>query len=262
MTRNFPPLVAITIAAGSAYAMVNHGEAVLLVQDFENQFLAPSLDNPFGTDRFGRDVFVYALAGLGSSIRFAMMAIVFAAVVGITWGAAWRLQDSRPLGAMLGEVNAAFLSVPPLIVVLAILLVTGGERAWVSLLVGLLFAPYLARIIHRDLTDITNADYFIIERLFGLSFYNSFLRIALPRSVRVALPTLIVLTSDIVALDAALSFLGLSLQPPAAGIGQLLRQGITDVNQGWWICAGAALLLAVFVVDLNRYAFRLTASLR
>ena len=128
----------------------------------------------------------------------------------------------------------------------------------VAILVGLVFAPYLARLIYRDLTAITQSDYFLIERLFGHSYANSFVRIALPESLRASSPMIITLSADLIGLDAALSFLGLALHPPAPGIGQLVRQGLQDVYQGWWILTGAACLLAVIVIDLNRFAFALS----
>jgi peptide/nickel transport system permease protein len=261
VSKEAPPFFAIFIIAAALFVASFHGDEILLHRDFDKQFLSPSFTHPMGTDRFGRDVLLYAIAGLGYSIYFAFAAIVFAAVVGTALGTLWRLQAKTPVGLLIGEFVTATLSIPPLIIVLAILLVTAGDRLFVSVLVGVIFAPYIARLIHQDLTKITEADYFLVERLLGIPYYDSFIRIALPNSLRVAFPTLIALTADIVGLDAALSFLGFSLQPVAPGIGQLLRQGLADVHTAWWICTGPALLLGSFVIDLNRYSFQRTRSL-
>ena len=86
MSRWSVPVVAAPIMFASIAVALLHGDALMMQIEFDRQFLAPSLAHPFGTDRFGRDVLLFALAGLGYSVMFAGAALGCAAVIGTVWG--------------------------------------------------------------------------------------------------------------------------------------------------------------------------------
>lgn len=250
-------MVAFAMLALAVLILTTHGNALINEIDLSARFSPPSLDHPFGTERFGRDVVLLTMAGLASSFILALLAMAVAVLLGSLIGFLWWFCQSGPIGLAFRTLNGSLLSIPPLLLIAAFLLVSEGQRYAVAALVGFVFAPYLARIVYRELGRTVSRDFFLIERLFGISYFDSLMKIGLPKALQATLPAIIVLTADIVALDVALSFLGFSLRPVEPSLGDLIRQGFQDMQRGWWISIGPSILMAIVIIDLNWFSFTL-----
>ncbi|MGW9438076.1 ABC transporter permease [Streptomyces sp. NPDC055607] len=221
----------------------------------------PSLSHPFGTDDYGRDVFVRTLAGGRIDLSVAAVGVtvplVFGTVVGIVSGMLAGSWADR----VIMRVVDAILAFPFTILILALSVVIGpswhlwGLPAGVpSILVALFVTSWsvYARLARGETLSIRQRDFIVAARVTGLGRWTVIHRHVLPN----ALPaTLTYALSDVVlvvGVIAALPFLGAGVQPPTPEWGGIIYDGRSLLGQAPWIslCPGAVLVLTGLGVRL------------
>lgn len=209
-----------------------------------NRLQPPSLENPFGTDKTGRDMLSRVLAGayISFSITLAVlaMAATLGTAVGIVAGYAGGWVDEA-----LMRLTDMFLAFPALILAAAISATFGGTLTTTTLALGVVFWPWYARLVRSRVLSIKTEDFVTAYRCLGASHGRVMTRCILP----VVLPLVVVqATTDagLVMLSAAgLSFLGLGAQPPTPEWGSMIFSAMTHQPEHWWLAAFPGLGLAL-----------------
>jgi peptide/nickel transport system permease protein len=222
-----------------------------LAVDPNATFAAPSALHPMGTDNIGRDVWARFLYGGRISLQVGVIAMAIGSVLGtlagVTAGYYGGWVDS--ILSWLSEVLMAF---PGILLALAVMAVLGPGLMNVMIAVGISSIPSFMRIARSSVLQTRQLEYIEAARSIGCSDSRLLFRHILPNILR---PLVMLATLGIggAILDgAALSFLGLGAQPPAAEWGAMLSAGRGFLAQGWWISVfpGIGIFLAILGINL------------
>jgi peptide/nickel transport system permease protein len=215
-----------------------------------DQLQAPSLHHLFGTDELGRDVFSRVLVAAGVSLKVGLIAVgisLFAGVlIGLLAGYYGRFVDDALMRVM--DMLFAF---PAVLLAIAILAVLGPGVTNAMIAIGVVYIPIFARVTRAGVLAVREEVYVRAARSVGAGDLRIMASHVLPN---VAGP-IIVQTSLSLAFailsEAALSFLGLGVQPPAPSWGRMLFDGRDFVEQAWWMGLFPGLAIFVTVLSFN-----------
>ena len=220
-------------------------------QDLSHSLMAPSAEHWFGTDLQGRDIFSRVMVGTQISLSVGIIAVAFSLTIGVILGSIAGYKGGW-VDTVIMRVMDMMLAIPSILLAIAIMAALGPgiEKAVVA--IGLVSIPEYARIVRSEILAIKENDYVAAARVIGDSNFKIVFRHVLPN----ALPSIIVratLGISSAILDcAALGFLGLGVQPPAAEWGDMLGRGRNELFRAPWlmIFPGFAITLAVLAFNL------------
>ncbi len=225
-----------------------------LAIDPAQAFLSPRWGHPFGTDESGRDIYTRVVHGAAPSLVIGVAAtaigIVLALVLGLAAALGGRVVDFGV--SRLLEVLFAF---PGLLLALLVITVYGPGIVTSTIAVGLATAPGYARIIRSQTRSVASAPYIEAAVVLGRSRGRILVQHILPNAV---VPVFVLVTLGVgqaIVWAAALSYLGLGAEPPAAEWGAMLFAGKNYLATAWWMTffPGLAIVLsAVAATVLGR----------
>ncbi len=223
-----------------------------LATDYGAMLAAPNTQHWLGTDAHGRDVFSRLLYGSRTALLVGLGASVFGATLGAVIGVASAYFGGR-LDLILQRVMDVFLSLPLIILALAVVVILGTGALNVILAITIPMIPRCALVVRSSGLAIREMPYIDAARAAGFGHARIILRHMLPN---VMAPYLILLTAFLgqaILLEASLSFLGLGVQEPTAAWGLMLRGAAVEFAETapWMaIFPGLAISLAVFAFNL------------
>lgn len=220
-------------------------------------FFGGTWSHPLGTDNFGRDVLARLLAGGQVSLLLSFMAIVGAMIIGVGAGvvAGYVGGFSETILMRLVDVQLAF---PPFLLALSVL--AGLPPGLGPLLMVLVLSGWVAyaRLVRSEVLVLRRLQYVDAAIGLGASGWQLMIRHLLPNVASTVLVVSTLLLSQMIILQAGLSFLGLGVQPPAPSWGGALSDGLSYLTQAWWLATmpGLALMIVILLVNLLGDALR------
>ncbi len=215
---------------------------------------APNATYWFGTDRLGRDVLSRVIIGARDVLLVAPISAVIGVAVGTLLGLVMGYFRG-PTDDILSRVVEAFLSLPVAVVGLLALVVLGPSKLTVIAVVGLLFAPIVARTVRAAVMAERELDYVQAARLQGESPVYIMLREILPNVTGPIIVELTVRIGYAIFTIATLSFLGVGIQPPSPDWGLMISEEYSQIINGyWWPVVFPSLAIASLVVAVNLVA--------
>lgn len=210
----------------------------------------PSLQHPFGTDQFGRDVLSRVLTGAGSTLIIALGTILIGGTAGVLIGAVTGYFGGW-LDEVLMRINDAIAAFPSVLLALVIIAVTGTGTYKVMLALGIAFIPSFARIVRGEYLRLKEADYVVSARLIGVSTPRILFVHILPNTMPTLLSSLAIGFNNAVLAEAGLSYLGIGVQPPDASLGRMLSESQTYLASGPWCAIFPGLFLILLVLGVG-----------
>jgi peptide/nickel transport system permease protein len=241
-------LVVIVVVAVTAGWIAPYGVNKIDVSD---ALKPPSGAHWFGTDELGRDIFSRVLVATHASLQVAVASVAFAFVVGVTIGVISGYRGGL-LDTMLMRIVDVMFAFPVLLLALAIVAILAPGTATTILAIGIVYTPIFARVARASTLSVRVEPYVAVSRTLGTGHLYILARHVLPN---IAGP-LIVQTSLSLAFailsEAALSFLGLGIQPPEPSWGRMLFDAQGFVHRAWWMSVfpGAAIFVTVVAFNL------------
>lgn len=211
----------------------------------------PSGAHWFGTDELGRDVLSRVLTGLQASMTVAVVSVACAAVVGTALGVMAGYRGGW-LDTVVMRVVDVMFAFPVLLLAMAIVAVLGPGLATTIAAISVVYVPIFARVARASTLAVREEPYVAVSRTMGTGTAYILARHVLPNITG----PLIVQTSLSLAFailsEAALSFLGLGIQPPQPSLGRMIFDSQGFVTLAWWMAVfpGAAIVVIVLACNL------------
>jgi peptide/nickel transport system permease protein len=241
-------LAAVAIIAVAAQWIAPYGVNDV---DVPSALQGPSAQHWFGTDELGRDVLSRVLVAVQASMQVAVASVAFAVVVGVTVGVVAGYRGGWIDTVFMRVVDVMF-AFPVLLLALAIVAILGPGITTTMLAIGVVYTPIFARVARASTLSVRVEPYVAVSRTMGTGHGYILARHVLPN---IAGP-LIVQTSLSLAFailsEAALSFLGLGIQPPEPSLGRMIFDSQGFVTLAWWMAVfpGAAIFVIVLAFNL------------
>jgi peptide/nickel transport system permease protein len=209
-----------------------------------------SWDHPLGTDHLGRDSWARIVSGARISLIIAAGAVMVAGtigtVLGLVSGYAGGVTDDIIM--RLADIQLSF---SPILLLIAIIAVIGTSLLNIILVLGFVSWVQYARVVRGVTLSTKEETYIEAARSLGMRDFRIIWRHILPN----VLPTLLVIAavnaSQQILNEAALSFLGLGVQPPTPAWGSMLNEGQDYFQVAWWNAAAPGIAIVVAVLGIN-----------
>ncbi len=217
------------------------------VPNIAERFQPPSRLHPLGTDDLGRDLWARICFGGRTSLSIGFLVVVIAVLIG------------TPLGAIAGffggwvdevimRLTDIFLAFPSLLLAIAIAAALGPSFTNAMVAIALTWWPWYTRLVRAQTLSLRERTFIEAARGIGVKEGTIIFRHILPN---VMTPVLVQATMDIgsaILTGAAMSFIGLGVQPPTADWGQMVSVGrVYFINAPWFVTFPG---LAIFLVSL------------
>ncbi len=219
-----------------------------------------------GTDAIGRDVLVRTLDGLHTSEQSALLATVFATIIGVALGGLAGYRGGW-FDATMMRITDLFGVFPALMLLLAIYTYFEPVTVWKATAV---FSLYLwvpvARVVRAEIASLRTREFVQASLSLGASDRRIFFRHLLPNGSGTIIIAATSLLGQVFILEATLEFFGLGVPSEISPtLGNLIGDGQRNVfalGQGWWPWAGPATLLLLILVCVNLLGDGLADALR
>ncbi|MCT2582095.1 ABC transporter permease [Actinophytocola gossypii] len=212
---------------------------------------APTLGHWFGTDWLGRDVLARVLAGLRLSLVVGTSAAVLSALIALVLASAATVGGPR-VDAVVGWLVDLFLALPHLVLLILLAFALGGGTEAVIVAVAVTHWPTLTRVLRGRAKEVVAADFVSVSAHLGRGRWWIARRHVTGHLAGQFLVGLVLLFPHAILHEAALSFLGLGVDPAEPSIGVLLAESMRYLSAGaWWLAVlpGLCLLVVVKAVD-------------
>ena len=203
-----------------------------------------------GTDDLGRDVLSRVMHGVSTTATVSIMALLSSLVIGVAAGGLAGYFYGRWPDALIQWLADLLTSIPFLVMVAAILSISGPGLIKAYVVLTAVMWTNSARMVRAAVIRTMPLDWVTADRAAGFSESRILIRKVLPKCIGPALIFAVGYLPEIIGLEAGLSFLGLGIQPPRPGLGKMIFDGINLIDSAWWVSVapGAALFVVVLGV--------------
>jgi peptide/nickel transport system permease protein len=210
----------------------------------------PSAAHWFGTDEFGRDVLSRVLVGARPTLYMGFGATLLSLLIGVPLGLVAGYRRGR-VDEIIMRGTDVLMSFPPILLGLLVLAVTTPALWKAVVAVGLVYIPPIVRIARSVTLELAQEEFILAAQARGDGAWyilvaeilpNAWPPIAVEGSLRITFAIL---------LGAALSFLGMGAQPPAADWGLMISEARAFVERAPWITLAPGIAMCVTVIGVN-----------
>jgi peptide/nickel transport system permease protein len=256
LTAIFAPL--IVKAVGTPNPNVTNAD---LTDDF-GQPLGPREGHPFGVDKLGRDVFSRTVYGSRVSLEVAFIATALIVLIGVSVGLVAGYYRGWA-DTLLTRSMDLLLAFPVLVLAIGIGVACSGRDGCaggliqpgltvVIFVITLTTWPYMARIVRGQVLSLREKEFVEAAQSLGASDRRIIFREVLPNLVAPIIVYATILVPQTILYEAALSFLGVGIDPGTPSWGQMISDATTIFREAWWFMTfpGLALLFTVLAFNL------------
>ena len=225
--------------------------------DLVNMLQSPSLEHPFGTDEYGRDILSRIIYGCRVSLSVGVVSQLIALVIGFLAGVCAGYFGGK-VDSVISFVIQVFSSFPFLLFAIVLMFALGAGLINLYLALGLLMWTSTARLIRGDVMRLKNSEYIQSCILSGGSAWRVIMKHLLPNCVSTLIVTATLGIPSAIISESSLSFLGLGVQTPMASWGQMISSAQSYILSSTYysVIPGIAIIITVMAFNLLGDALR------
>ena len=243
-------IVALVVAVAVLAPLIERYDP--LQQNIGDRLHRPDLQHVFGTDHMGRDVWSRTVHGA----RVALLVGLIAVGIGIGLG--------TPIGAISGyyrgkvdevimRVMDSLLAFPPILMALVVVTILGPSLFTTMIAIGIVYVPRFARVSRGSVLAEREKEYVEAARMVGESNPSILFRQILPNTLSPLIVQATVFIAYAILTEAALSFLGLGIQPPNPSWGSLLNEAKVFIESDPYLAIVPGLAISITVLGFNLF---------
>lgn len=246
----FIVILSILIAIFAPY-IVPYPQHIKEYVDYSSANFPPSRQFWFGTDVYGRDIFSRVLFSFRGALWMSVIVLGISAPVGVVLGLVAGYYNKTWIDTITMRITDIFLSIPPLILALAIASVLKPSMTSSMIAVTLMWWPWYTRLVYGMATTISK-EYFVKNaELIGASKRNILFSQILPSVLSPVLTKMALDVGWVILMGASLSFVGLGEQPPIPAFGQMISDGSKYLPEMWWMTIFPSAGIALTILGFN-----------
>jgi peptide/nickel transport system permease protein len=218
--------------------------------DLYSRLKPPSLKHPLGTDELGRDLLSRIIWGARVSLKVGIISVGIGMVLGVVLGLIGGYFGGVTEKSIFSVVDL-LLSIPSLLLALAIVATLGPGITQVMVAVGISLVPAFARVTRGSVLTVKEQNYVLGAKALGASHFDIMARYVLPNVIT---PVIVLATLNFafaLIMEAALSFLGIGVQPPDPTWGSILSDGRMSIRTASWVSTFSGLAITLTVMGFN-----------
>jgi peptide/nickel transport system permease protein len=215
-----------------------------------DSLMAPSARYWLGSDDLGRDILSRIIFGARVSLMVGTIAIGIAAVAGVSLGLAAGFLGGR-IDGLIMRVMDALLAFPAILLAIALMAVLGPSLENAMIAIGIISIPAFARITRANVLSLREKEFVEAARALGGGGFYLASVVILPNCLSPIIVQASLGVGNAILVEAALSFLGLGVQPPDPSWGSMLAFGRSLLGQAPWYATFSGLAIFVTVLALN-----------
>lgn len=213
------------------------------------RFRPPQWEYPFGTDRFGRDIYTRVLYGAQISLWIGLGTTLLSGVVGAAVGVI--AAQFRRLDAPLMRVMDALMAFPAILLAIGLAAALGTGITNLIIALAVAYMPRTARLVRASALVVRELEFVDAARVAGAGSLRIMLRHLLPNCMGPLLVQLTFVFAYAILAEAALSFLGIGVPPPAPSWGNIVAEGRDFAVEAWWIMLFPGLAISLAALGMN-----------
>ena len=244
-------IIVVVLTAVLAPWIAPHPDHVGSIVNFRARHLPPSAQYWFGTDNVGRDIFTRVLFGYRVSLLLAAVVLAFAVPVGTALGLIAGYFGGWAEIVIMRLTDIA-LAIPPLVMALAVTAVLTPNLTHAMLAIAALWWTWHTRLIFSITRTLRAQEFVEAAEILGAGRFHILFRELLPNCASAILVKTSLDFGFVILIGAALSYLGLGVQPPTPDLGTMVASGADFLPDHWWesMLPGAAILFVALGFNL------------
>jgi len=247
-------LLIIILVTSIGFPLIMHTDP--LSQNLRQRFTPPvwqtggTWQHPLGTDNLGRDYLSRLMYGARISLLIGISAMVISGLIGTALGVAAGYFGGRT-DMLIGFIITTRLSMPVVLVALAVVALIGGSLTVIIWVLGLLIWDRFAVVVRSSTQQLRHIDYVSAAKAIGCSTPRILLTEIIPNILNNLIVVATLEVAHAILLEAALSFLGMGVQPPLPSWGLMIAEGKEFMLFTPWVIALPGFVLSLLVLAIN-----------
>ena len=199
----------------------------------EHVLKGPSSQFLFGTDELGRDIFTRILYGAQVSLKVGMIAVGIGASLGLLFGVISGYFQGK-VDQIIMRIMDIFFAFPDILLALTIVAVLGPSLTNTMIAIGIVFTPVFTRLVRSAVLSVKENEYLASAVAIGVHPVKIIFKHVTPNIMAPFIVQVTLALSGAILTEAALSFLGLGVQPPDPSWGVMLSESRTYMEFAPW----------------------------
>ena len=220
--------------------------------DLRNRRKGPILKHPFGTDKFGRDILSRIIYGTRVSLSVGLISVGIGVLGGIILGL-YAGYYGKIIDNFIMRFMDMLISFPSILLAMVVITVLGSSMTNTMIAIGITYIPIFTRIVRASVLKIKNQEFVIASLALGSTDTKILFKHILPNILAPIIVQSSLALSGAILTEAALSFLGLGVQPPMPSWGSMLSDSRRYMELAPWTVIFPAVAIMFSVLGFNLF---------
>jgi peptide/nickel transport system permease protein len=239
-------LIVVAVFAPSLAPYPDDAHTIHLSERFQK----PNLKHLFGTDNVGRDIFSRVIFGARVSLTISIIAVGSCLIIGVPIGLIAGFYESW-LGEVLMRTSDIFLSIPRVVLALALATALGPSMPNIILALSITYWPWFTRLVFAETRSLKNSVFIEATQALGASSFRTVILHVLPNVLSPIIIRSSVGMGYTILTAATLGFLGVGAPPPTPEWGVTIADSRQFLPEAWWYATFPGLAIFITVMGFN-----------